>query len=169
MSTAGLQDSRLMKNLLNHIVIIIISCNLLIGCASTGEPNELGEDVNYSGSDCISIRTIRDYTELDRSNLLIDGGGRRTYLVTLLHPSFELRSTMGISFSSSDQWLCPYGGDAIVLRGISNEQVRIRSISRLNEEQVEDILVRYGKKEPNIEQDPVPAEEVQGAEVEELG
>jgi hypothetical protein len=158
-----------MKIVVKQLLISITSCSLLISCASTGEQNQLGDDVDYSGSDCISIRTIRDYTELDNSNLLIDGGGRRTYLVTLLHPSFELRSSFGIGFSSRDQWLCPYGGDEIVMQGVGNERVRISSISRLSPEQVDDILIRYGKKEPELEQDPVPAEELEGAEVEELG
>ena len=158
-----------MKSVRKQLLISLTSCSLLISCASTGEQNQLGDDVDYSGSDCISIRTIRDYTELDKSNLLIDGGGRRTYLVTLLHPSIELRSSFGIGFSSRDQWLCPYGGDEIVLQGAGNTHVRIRSISRLSPQQVDDILVRYGKKEPGLEHDPVPAEEVEGAEVEELG
>lgn len=125
--------------------------------------------MDYSGSDCISIRTIRDYTPLDRSNLLIEGAGKRTYLVSLIHTSFELRSSYGIGFSSRDEWLCPYGGDEIVIESHSGERLRIRSISRLSDEQVEDVLIRYGKIEPSEEQNPVPAEEVQGAEVEELG
>ncbi len=158
-----------MKSFLKQIVTIFISCNLLIACAVTDEQNDLGEDVNYSGSDCISIRTIRDYTPLDRSSLLIEGGGKRSYLVTLVHPSFELRSSHGIGFSSRDEWLCPYGGDEIVVDSLSRERLRIRAISRLNDEQVEDMLIRHGKKDPDTEQAPVPGEEVKGAEVEELG
>lgn len=157
------------KNLIKQCFIAVISCGILHGCASTGEQNELGDDIDYSGSDCISIRTIRDYTPLDRSNLLIEGAGKRTYLVSLMHSSLELRSSFGIGFSSRDDWLCPYGGDEIVVESLSGERVRIRSISRLNEEQVEDVLIRYGKIEPSEEQDPAPAEELQGAEVEELG
>lgn len=158
-----------MKVFRNQLVISIISCYLLTGCATPGEENELGEDVNYSASDCISIRTIRDYTPLDRSTILIDGGGNRSYLVRLVHSSFELQSSHGIGFSSRDGFLCPYGGDEIVIESLSRERLRIRSISRLNEQQVEDVLIRYGKIETDSEQDPVPAKEVDGAVVEELG
>jgi hypothetical protein len=159
----------MVKSLLKQWLMAFLSCSLLFGCAATSEQNELGTDINYAGSDCISIRTIRDYTPLDKSTLLIDGGGKRTYLVTLLHSSFELRSSHGIGFSSRDEWLCPYGGDELVIDSLSRERLRIRSISRVTEEQVEDILIRYGKKEPDTEQAPVPAETAPGAEVEELG
>ncbi|MFT5500450.1 MAG: hypothetical protein ACI88G_000579 [Woeseiaceae bacterium] len=158
-----------MKVLLNQVLIALYSCYLLVGCATAEEDNELGRDINYSASDCISIRTIRDYTPLDRSTLLIDGGGKRSYLVRLVHSSFELQSAHGIGFSSHDGFLCPYGGDEIVVESMSRERLRIRSISRLDEQQVEDVLIRYGKIETDSEQDPVPAEEVEGAEVEELG
>jgi hypothetical protein len=158
-----------MKYVLKQALIGIISCNVLLACATVGERDKLGKDVNYSGSDCISIRTIRDYTPLDKSTLLIDGGGRRTYLVKLVQSSVELRSSYGIGFSSRDEWLCPYGGDEIVIESLSKDRLRIRSISRLNDEQVEDVLIRYGKKDPETEQAPAPAEELQGAEVEELG
>lgn len=158
-----------MKNLLKQVLISTISCCLLAGCASSGKENGLGRDLNYSASDCISIRTIRDYTPLDRSTLLIEGGGKRSYLVSLVHASFELQSSHGIGFSSLDGSLCPYGGDEIVIESLSRERLRIRSISRLNEQQLEDVLIRYGKIEIDSEQDPVPAEEVEGAAVEELG
>jgi hypothetical protein len=158
-----------MKNIIKQYVTVAIACNVLIACAGTGAPNELGRDVNYSASDCISIRTIRDYTPLDKSTLLIEGAGKRTYLVQLLQPAIELRSSYGIGFSSRDDWLCPYGGDEIVIESLSRERLRIRSISHLSDEQVEDVLIRYGKKDPDTEQAPVPADEIKGAEVEELG
>ena len=158
-----------MQSVINQRLIAICSCGLLASCASTETQNDLGGDVNYAGSDCISIRTIRDYTPLDRSTLLIDGGGNRSYLVSLVHTSFELSSANGISFSSRDSWLCPYGGDEIIIGSFANERLRIRAISKLNDEQIDDILIRYGKKDANTEADPVPGEEIKGAEVEELG
>ena len=125
--------------------------------------------MDFSGSDCISIRTIRDYTPLDRSTLLIEGAGKRKYLVTLIGPSFELRSSMGIGVASRDGWLCPYGGDTIVVDSLNREHLNIRGISRVNAEQAEDLLIRYGKKVAPTIENPTPAEKVDGAEVEELG
>jgi len=151
-----------------QIVIVLSSSVLLASCATTDSDSELGADINYSGSDCISIRTIRDYTPLDRRNLLIVGGGKRNYLVTLISPSFELKSSFRLSFSSRDSWLCPYGGDRIVFGGLSHYESGIRAISRLTPEQAEDLLIRYGKKEPSEQKDAAPPD-LKGADVEELG
>jgi hypothetical protein len=95
-------------------------------------------------------------------------GGNRTYFVTLAGSSMELRSAFRLGFSSRDSWLCPYGGDRIVFEGISSVGMPIRAISRVTEEQVEELLIRYGKKRPPELQDPTPAD-IKGAEVEELG
>ena len=44
----------------------------------------------------------------------------------------------------------------------------IRGISRITAAQKEELLIRYGKKEPEEQQDQAPPK-VKGAEVEELG
>lgn len=157
-----------MKCLKKQILTILTSSLLLSACASVDEQNDLGRDIDYNGSDCISIRTIRDYTPLDDRSLLIEGSGKRSYFVTLQISSFELRSSQQMAFSSRDDWLCPYGGDEIIFGGISHVGAGIRSISRLTEEQAEELLIRYGKIDPGEEQDPEPRE-IEGAEVEELG
>lgn len=123
--------------------------------------------IDRNGSDCIWIRTVRDYTTLDDQNLLVRGSGKRTYLVTLLYPSFELRSSMGLGFSSRDDQLCPYGGDGVILDGLSPEIVRIRSISEVSSDQAEQLMVQFGRREPKEQKTAAP-ETVKGAEVEEL-
>ena len=56
----------------------------------------------------------------------------------------------------------------MVFKGhMDNESIRIASIRELSPEDHEDLLIQFGKKEPEIEQTPVP-QEVEGAEVEEL-
>jgi hypothetical protein len=126
------------------------------------------EDIDYNGSDCILIRTIRDYTPLDDRNLLIWGPAKRAYYVSLVRPVFELRSSFRMGFSSRDDQLCPFGGDGIVVGSLDRETISIRSISRVSEEQADQLLIRYGRKEPAEQQAPAP-EDVKGAEVEELG
>jgi uncharacterized protein DUF6491 len=157
-----------MKTLIKQLVSSLTLGALLTSCATTEQGSELGSDIDYSGSDCISIRTIRDYSPLDSSTLLIEGGGKRNYLVSLVAPSFELRSSFQLSFSSRDSWLCPYGGDRIIFGGLSHYATSIRAISRLTREQTEDLLIRYGKKAPAEQPDDAPPD-VKGADVEELG
>lgn len=158
----------MLKKSLKHIVIGFTSSVLLVSCATTEPGSQPESDLDYNGSDCISIRTIRDYTPLDRKSLIIEGSGNRLYYVTLVMSSFELRTAHQIGVQSRDSWLCPYGGDRLILDSFGNESVGIRGIMRLSPEQADDLLIRYGKKEPPGQQDPTPPE-LEGAEVEELG
>jgi hypothetical protein len=158
----------LRKNIFIQVITIFISC-VIAGCAATDRPDSASEgDIDYRGSDCILISTIRDYTPLDDSNLLIYGPAKRAYFVTLVHSTFELRSSFRMQFSSRDGQLCPYGGDEILVGSFGREAVGIRAISRVTEEQAEQLLIRYGRKEPAEQQAPAPGD-VKGAEVEELG
>jgi hypothetical protein len=64
--------------------------------------------------------------------------------------------------------ICPATGELIVDDGFGRaDAVRISSIHELNPDDEDELLVRFGKKEPDFEQAPA-AEEVSGAEVEEL-
>jgi hypothetical protein len=152
-----------MKQYIKLLLLLFTSIQFADAQADSGQVA-----ANYGrGSDCIWLRTVRDYTTLDDRNLLIRGSGNRSYLVTLQHRSFDLKSSMGLSFASRDDQLCPYGGDAIVFEGLSKESVRIRSISRVSREQADELMVRFGKKEADEQKIPAP-EPVEGADIEEL-
>ena len=125
------------------------------------------QDIDYNGSDCISIRSIRDYTPLDDRTLLIWAGANQPYYVRLSSSTREMRSAFSMRFESRDDRLCPYGGDALVFDSFSPFPARIRAISRVTKDQAEELLVRYGKKESGEPPTPEPRE-VEGAEVEEL-
>ncbi len=156
------------KNLIKHIAIVIASCTLVSIFAAAEEQDKLPDDLDLNGSDCIWIRTIRDYTPLSRDSLLIHASGKRSYFVRLMTPRFGAQSSFQIGTVSRDDRLCPYGGDSIVFDSFSGSETRIRSISKVTPDQVEELLIRYGKKDPGDIEDPAPPE-VKGAEVEELG
>ena len=149
-------------------VMKLFLSSVLIGCATDNSVRLESTDMDFNGTDCISIRTIRDYTPLDNRTLLIEGPGKQKYYVRLVMPSFGLRSSFQLGVKSRDDYLCPYGGDQIVFGGLDHERVSVRSITRLNPEQLTDLLIRYGKIEPEEQPDPGPVE-LDGAEIEELG
>ena len=155
------------KTLLKQLVVVIILSAFAIAAGNAEEHRKSVDDLGLRGSDCILIRTIRDYTPLDDSNLLIWGPAKRGYLVTLIRPGFGIRSSFRLGFSSRDDQLCPYGGDSIVFDGFDSEKISVRSISRVSAEQIDEILIRFGKKTPTEQQTPAPAD-AKGAEVEEL-
>ena len=153
---------------IKQLLIVFISSITLGAFTAAAEEEDAPEDLDLRGSDCISIRTIRDYTPLSRDSLLIHGSAKRSYFVTLFSPRFGVNSSFQLATRSRDDRLCPYGGDALIFGSFQGDEARIRSIKRLNSGQLEQVLIRYGKKEPADKPDPAPAE-VKGAEVEELG
>lgn len=145
--------------------ILIVTClSSLVACAGTDTE---GDRADSSRSDCISQPSIRGYTVLDESNLIVTASGRRNYLVTLQRRAYGLRSTWGIGFKSPTSRICSTFSEVVFKGDFDGESIRIASIREINPEEEEDLLIRYGKKKPEIEQTPAP-HEVNGAEVEEL-
>ena len=150
-----------------QLVILLFSSGLL-ACASSPESDSIArQPIDRSSSDCISEGTIRDYNVLDDANLIVTASVRRHYHVTLSRPAFGLRSTWQIGFTSTTGRICAGFAEVVVDDSLYTDAIRIQSIRRLTPEEVDDLLIRYGKKEPEIEIDPVP-EPVDSAEVEEL-
>lgn len=156
-----------MKALINQLVTAMLLCSLTSVSGAENDEFDGLKDIDYNGSDCIWIRSIRDYTPLDRRTLLI-WGGSRPYYVRLATPTSEMDFGMSVAVHSRDDRLCPYGGDGLIFSRFNGRPITVRSISRISKEQAEDILVRYGKSKSAEPQTPVP-KEPEGAEVEELG
>lgn len=145
-------------------ILIAFSLSILVACAGTNRDDDRSTS---RGSDCIYEPSIRGYSVLDESNLIVSTSGRRKYHVTLQRRAFGLRSSWGIAFRSRTNNICSAFGEVIFDGHFDNEAIRIATIRRLSPEQEEDLLIRYGKKKPEIEHTPVP-QDVKGAEVEEL-
>jgi hypothetical protein len=147
--------------------IILTSC-VLGACASTGEgpAQDYGEGSSGS-SDCIFEGTIRDYRVLNESNLVVTAAGKRKYHVELTRRAHGLSSSWHIGFSSPTSRICPGFSEVIVDDSFGPEAIRISSVRRLSPEEYEELLIRFGKMKPEIEQTP-ESQAVEGAEVEEL-
>jgi hypothetical protein len=151
---------------LKQIFIVLLSCTLL-ACAGTSDKPSEGTDERASQSrDCIHEPSIRGYNVLDEQNLIVHATGRRQYHVVLSRRAHGLRHSFGIWFKSTTSRVCA-GFDSIEYEGSMSGIHRIESIRELSEEEEEDLLIQFGKKEPEIEHTPSPGE-VEGADVEEL-
>ncbi len=93
--------------------------------------------------------------------------GRRQYHVSLQRRAFGLRSSWAIAFKSTSGRICAAFSEVVFDGHFDGESIRIAAIRELSEDEEDDLLIRYGKKEPDFEQTPAP-QEVEGAEVEEL-
>ena len=145
-------------------ILAVVYLSSLSACASTTVDKD---DDDSAYSDCIYQPSIRGYSVLDESNLIVSASGRRQYHVVLQRRAHGLRSNWAIGFKSATGRICPAFGEVVFEGHFDGESVRIASIRELSSEEEEDLLIRYGKKEPEIEHTPVP-QEVKGADVEEL-
>ncbi len=153
--------------MIKHMVIITTLCGLG-ACASTNpeqQEERLGNE--STGTDCISQASIRDYTVLDNTNLVVTQGANRKYHVELSRPARGLRSSSSVGFLSPTGRICGRFSEVLVDDGFAPEKIRISSVRRLTPETEEDLLIRFGKIESESEQ-PRQPENVEGAEVEEL-
>ena len=150
----------MIKNYYKQSIIVLLSSSLL-ACAGTVS------DPDSRRSDCISQSSIRGYTVLDEANLIVEGSSRRSYHVGLQRRAFGLNSSWSIAFRSPTGRICASFSELIFNGGFERESIRIASIKELTPDEEEILLIQYGKKMPEIEQTPAPAE-LPGAEVEEL-
>ena len=159
----------LRKPVIFQSIIIIIS-SALVGCASSGDGYEsAGDPVTQRGHDCISQSSIRDYQVLDDRNLIVTAGAKRKYHVELMRRADGLRSNWRIAFKSPMGHICSGSGDLVVRDGFDRlESIPIRSIRLLEPDEIDDLLVRFGKKVPEEQETPTQ-EDIKSAEVEELG
>jgi hypothetical protein len=149
-------------------LIIIITSSILLACAGSDTALDGAAEQASSGrADCIFRSSVRGYSVLDESNLIIDGSGRREYHVVLRRPARGIKSTWAIGFDSPSSRVCAGFSEVIFQGHMGNESISIASIRELSPEEHEGLLIQFGKKKPEIEQTPAPRE-VKGAEVEEL-
>ena len=150
-----------------QLIIVSYLCFLSACASSDSAPGDPYAEPPTRGSDCISQMTVRDYSVLDDTNLIVTGAASRKYHVTLYRSAFDLRSTWRIGFRSPTGQICPGFSDLVVSDGIGTERIKIRSIRQLTPEEHDELLVSFGKKQPEQPQASEP-KEVKGAEVEEL-
>lgn len=157
-----------MSNIVKKQLLAVISSCFLVACASSPDGTEsMDREVSSNGSDCIFEGTIRDYKVMDESNLVVTASAKRKYHIELFRPAFGLRSSWHIGFTSPTSRICPGFSEVVVDDNFGLEAIRISSIRALSPEEYDDLLIRYGKKKPEIVEAPAN-EDVKGAEVEEL-
>ncbi len=153
--------------LVKQSFLVLISCGISACISNVEQVSDPEFAASSTGSDCIFEGTIRDYRILDESNLLVTASARRQYHIELTRRAYGLKSSWHIGFTSPGSRICGGFSEIIVDDSFGPEAIRIRSIHRLSPEEYENMLIRFGKKEPEIEQTREP-EEIEGAEVEEL-
>ena len=164
---AGESYTLVVKVLLKQLFILSTLSSLVACAGSSSSPDQAAGEAVRGGSDCISKSSVRDYRVLDDRTLVLEASRNRTYLVELSRRVFDLRTGYRLGLKSNTSRVCAGFDEVIVNADFGAESVRISHIRLLSPEEYEELLIRFGKKEPEFEQTPEPAE-VEGAEVEEL-
>jgi hypothetical protein len=127
----------------------LLACGVLFTAACAGRDALRGEGLP---ADCFLNRSVRDYDTLDDANLIVYGPGSTAYHVVLTTPAIDLEGEFVIGiYDDGDGRVCPYGRDAILVDGVVREEIRIRSIERIEDEDVEALMVRFGVSESDEE------------------
>ena len=162
-----LTKSKIIFLFIKQLFTVFFLCSL-VACASTEEGQaEESMDSGSAGSDCISQGSIRDYTVLDYSNLIVTQSGGRKFHVKLSRESRGLKSSNAIGLYSPTGRICSRFGEVVTDEGFGPQKNLVASVRRLSPQSEEELLIRFGKIEPKYKQ-PRPPEKVEGAEVEEL-
>ena len=151
-------------------LFISVSLCCLVACATSEErADAVANEPDQSREDCIQQSSIRGYSVLDEQNLIVSGSGRRKYHVVLMRRAYGLRNSWGIAFDAPSSRVCSRFSEVVFKSdfGDRTESIRISKIWLLTPEDEETLLIKFGKKEPEIKQTPAP-QEVKGADVEEL-
>lgn len=169
MSLNRVKDRKKPNNYFIKQCAIAVSLCSLVACASSTDSQEsAGDPEMVRGEDCISQRSIRDYQVLDDKNLIVSAGANRRYHVELSRRAIGLHSNWSIGFVSQTGRICADWGEVLVDDGFRRkETIRLSSIREIGPDELDALLVQFGKKEPENEQTTEP-EDVEGAEVEEL-
>ena len=98
---------------------------------------------------------------------MVTANANRKYHIWLSRRAVGLGASWKIGFRATSGRICGGFDDIIVDDGFGPERIRIAGIRELTPEEYDELLVRFGKKEPAIK--PAPATKpVESAEVEEL-
>ena len=115
------------------LALLLAACLPMAAAAKEEAPDIPPIETLGRGNDCTWARSIDDWKPVDRDHILIHGPGRRDrFLVRvtgtcMANPRFET----AIGIQSSDEQLCPYGGDALIMDG---ERCTILNMWRLPQE-----------------------------------
>jgi Family of unknown function (DUF6491) len=120
--------------------LLALATVLPAACARSASPGRTSEP-----ADCIMLRTINDFDVLDANDLVIHGPGDTAYHVVLTTPSIGIEGEIAIGvLDDGDGRVCPYGRDAIIIEGALTEEIRIRSIDRIDTAELEALQVQFG-------------------------
>jgi hypothetical protein len=157
----------LMTRLIPWLTVVMLAA----GCASTTNQSTSARpsaaEADCGNSECFFAGNVRDFKVLDDTTLVVWASSRRCpYIVELGRRCGDMRFANTLGFDSRDNYVCSYGGDAVLARqGGGLDRCPIINIRRVSEQALEGIYVEYGLTDPV----PTPPAEIEVEEDEAAG
>ena len=122
------------------LMLAPLTCNVLAQDVAENAPAPVPPPP--SGITCAWLPPLRSqyYTVIDDQHLVIEGAGRKYYLITLMRRCFDLDTTLDIGLSSHGDQLCT--GDSII---IDRDRCPIGSVESVGSEAEAKMLVQARK------------------------
>jgi hypothetical protein len=164
--------SALARGLLHGIVVVV---GLVAGCsgidsAQSEQPGRAKVEIpapSVTGvAACFYPRQAQDFRVLDRSNLIVYApNDRNAYHVQVSPPSHDLRYADSLAFIPSNDRICGYAGERLIIGGsTAGQPAAIIAVSRLSPESLESLRAgSVGAVPPAVEPMPGPGAAIERA------
>lgn len=128
---------------------------VMSGCASTKDEQSDSKDAaRTGGGHCFFARSVRNFEALSDSLLIVWAPSERCpYKVEISSFCQGLKSTNVIAFNTQGS-ICGWPTERLLIRDMGKERsCRIGKVSRLSAEELNALLVEYGKRQADEDPD----------------
>lgn len=155
-----------MVNMQRIFLLVLVCLPFLASCASVKENPGASAGEPEGTQRCLFARTISNFEVLDDNNLILWAPNRRSpYKMELMGGCFNLKLANAIAFNTQGM-LCGYAGERLIYEDMGRKMTcAVISVSQLSVQEMNALLVRYGKKPSCVDEAEKATPECAGQEV----
>ncbi len=136
-----------MRNMQRVFLLLLTISQGLAACASDPEKTGVNTGEQQGTQRCLFARTIYSFEVLDDNNLIVWAPNRRSpYKIEIMGGCLNLKLANTIAFNTQGM-LCGNAGERLIYEDMGRRKTCVvGSVARLSVEEMNALLVRYGKK-----------------------
>ena len=136
-----------MRNMQRIFLLLLAISQGLAACASDPEKTGVNTGEQQGTQRCLFARTIYSFEVLDDNNLIVWAPNRRSpYKIEIMGGCLNLKLANTIAFNTQGM-LCGNAGERLIYEDMGRRKTCVvGSVARLSVEEMNALLVRYGKK-----------------------
>ena len=136
-----------MRNMQRVFLLLLTISQGLAACASDPEKTGVNTGEQQGTQRCLFARTIYSFEVLDDNNLIVWAPNRRSpYKIEIMGGCLNLKLANTIAFNTQGM-LCGHAGERLIYEDMGHKRACIvGSVTRLSVQEMNALLVGYGKK-----------------------